>query len=47
MTVDEAILQMNMLDHQFYMFQNEADGLVSVVYKRNDGDYGLLEPVVK
>ena len=47
MSVEEAILQMNMLDHQFYMFQNEADGLVCVVYKRNDGDYGLLEPVVK
>lgn len=44
MSVDEAILQMNMLDHQFYMFQNDANDLVCIVYKRNDGDYGLLEP---
>jgi len=44
MSVDEAILQMNMLDHQFYMFQNDANDLVCIVYKRNDGNYGLLEP---
>ena len=43
-TVDEAILQMNMLGHEFYMFINEATGLVSVVYCRTDGGYGLLEP---
>ena len=43
-TVDEAILQMNMLGHEFYMFINEATGLVSVVYCRIDGGYGLLEP---
>lgn len=44
MNVDEAILQMNMLDHQFYMFRSDETGEISVVYKRNDGDYGLLEP---
>ena len=43
-TVDEAILQMNMLGHEFYMFTNEATGLVSVVYCRTDGGYGMLEP---
>lgn len=43
-TVDEAILQMNMLGHEFYMFINEATGLVNVVYCRTDGGYGLLEP---
>ncbi len=43
-SVDEAILQMNMLGHEFYMFVNEATGLVSVVYCRTDGGYGLLEP---
>lgn len=43
-TPDEAILQMNMLGHQFYMFRNaETDG-VCVVYKRADGGYGLIEP---
>lgn len=43
-TVDEAILQMNMLGHEFYMFLNDASGYVSVVYRRTDGGYGLLEP---
>lgn len=43
-TVDEAILQMNMLGHAFYMFRNaETDG-VNVVYKRSDGGYSVLEP---
>lgn len=44
MHVDEAILQMNMLDHQFYMFRNEETGEINVVYARKDGGYGLLEP---
>ena len=44
MTVEEAILQMNMLGHQFYMFRNEASGEINVVYARKDGGYGLLEP---
>ncbi len=43
MTVDEAIMQMELLEHTFFVFLDmERDG-VSVVYKRNDGDYGLLE----
>ena len=44
MTVEEAILQMNMLGHQFYMFRNEASSEINVVYARKDGGYGLLEP---
>lgn len=44
LSVDEAILQMNMLDHQFFMFRNEGSGEINVVYRRKDGDYGLLEP---
>ena len=43
-SVDEAILQMNMLNHQFFMFRNESNGEINVVYKRKDGNYGLLEP---
>ncbi len=43
-SVDEAILQMNMLGHQFYMFKNSESDLISVVYKRNDGGYGVIEP---
>ena len=43
-SVDEAILQMNMLGHQFYVFRNSADGSVAVVYRREDGGYGLIVP---
>lgn len=43
MTVDEAILQMNLLGHSFYAFKDEAGGAFAVVYKRNDGGYGLIE----
>ena len=43
MAVDEAILQMNLLGHSFYAFKNDATGAFAVVYKRNDGGYGLIE----
>lgn len=43
MDAEEAILEMNMLGHTFFMFLDEASGKVCVVYKRKDGDYGLLE----
>jgi len=44
MTREEAILQMNLLEHSFFAFRDEeADGAFAVVYKRNDGDYGLIE----
>lgn len=42
--LEEAILQLNMLGHEFFMFRNEATGEVNVVYRRRDGGYGLLEP---
>lgn len=43
-TTEEAILQMNLLEHTFFAFRNEdADGAFAVVYKRNDGGYGLIE----
>lgn len=44
-SVDEAILQMNMLGHKFYMFLNAETDAVCVVYKRNDGGYGVIEPI--
>jgi putative sigma-54 modulation protein len=44
LSVEEAILQMNMLGHQFFMFRDERTGEINVVYKRRDGNYGLLEP---
>jgi len=43
-SVDEAILQMNMLGHKFYMFRNSADNSVALVYSREDGGYGLITP---
>ncbi len=44
MTKDEAILQMNLVGHSFFAFKDEdAGGAFAVVYKRNDGDYGLIE----
>ncbi len=44
MTVEEAILQMNMLGHTFFMFKNGDTGDVNVVYKRSDENYAVLEP---
>lgn len=43
-SVDEAILQMNLLDHQFYMFLNCENDKICVVYSRKDGGYGLIIP---
>jgi putative sigma-54 modulation protein len=42
MTVDEAILQMNLLDHMFYVFKNIENDQTNVVYKRKDGHYGII-----
>jgi putative sigma-54 modulation protein len=43
MDVEEAILQMNLLGHEFFMFFNSESKQVNVVYKRKDGNYGLIE----
>lgn len=43
MDVEEAILQMNMIGHNFFVFSNIDTREVNVVYKRNDGKYGLIE----
>ena len=43
MTVEEAVLQMNLVDHTFFAFRNaDEGGAFSVVYKRNDGGYGII-----
>ena len=44
MSAEEAILQMNLLGHTFFLFRNEVTGEINVVYRRNDGSYGVLEP---
>ena len=46
-SVEEAILQMNLLGHQFYMFRNAETDQLNVVYKRNDGGYSVLEPSIE
>ena len=45
MTVDEAVMQMELLQHSFFVFLNLETDSVCVVYKRNDKDYGMLETV--
>ncbi|NLE13688.1 MAG: ribosome-associated translation inhibitor RaiA [Clostridiales bacterium] len=44
MTPEEAILQMNLLGHEFFVFTNEATGDVNVVYRRKDNNYGMIVP---
>ena len=44
MDSEEAILQMDLLGHNFFVYQDSDSNKVNVIYKRKDGDYGLLEP---
>jgi len=46
MTAQEAALQMELLGHNFFMFFNGESEQVNVVYRRDDGDYGLIEPAI-
>ena len=44
MTKEEAILQMNLLGHSFFMFEDADSGKYAVVYRRSEGNYGLIIP---
>ena len=44
MSVEEAILQMNLLEHDFFVFSDGETGETCVVYRRKDGNYGLITP---
>lgn len=44
MSVQEAVMQMELLGHDFYVFSNAETEEVNVVYRRKDGNYGLIEP---
>ncbi len=44
MTVEEAIMQMNLLSHEFFMFRNAETGTFNLVYKRKKNEYGVIEP---
>jgi putative sigma-54 modulation protein len=46
MTVDQAIDQMDFLSHDFFLFANDEDNTVNVVYRRKDGNYGLIQPEI-
>jgi putative sigma-54 modulation protein len=44
MSVDEATEQMELLGHDFFLFINSDNGKANLLYRRKDGDYGLIEP---
>ena len=44
MSAEEAAGQMEAVDHNFFLFLNEESGKMNVLYRRKDGDYGLIEP---
>lgn len=44
MSVEEAIMHMELLGHDFFVFRNSTDEEINVVYRRADGNYGLIEP---
>lgn len=44
MNLEEAILQMDLLGHDFFVFANADSEMVNVLYRRKDGNYGLIEP---
>jgi len=44
MTPDDAILQMNLVGHDFFVFRNSENDATCVVYRRHDGSYGLIVP---
>lgn len=43
MDVEEAVMQMDLLNKQFFVFRNSEDGQIAVVYQRDDGNIGLIE----
>ncbi len=44
MTVEDALEQLDLVGHDFYMFRNAATGEINVIYERNHGGYGVLQP---
>lgn len=47
MSAEEAVMQMELLDKEFFVFANITTGDLNVIYKRNDGNIGLIEPLAK
>jgi putative sigma-54 modulation protein len=44
MDIEEAIMQMDLLEDHFFVFTNSRSERVNVLYRRKDGDYGLIQP---
>ena len=45
MSVEEAVLQMNLLGHEFFLFRDHDNGNIQLVYKKKNNEYGLIEPI--
>ncbi len=45
MSPDEAVMQMELLDKDFFVFTNDNSGNINVIYRRRDGNFGLIEPM--
>jgi putative sigma-54 modulation protein len=43
MSLEEAIIRMEALDHSFFLYLDQDDKLISLLYHRNDGGYGLIQ----
>lgn len=44
MSAEEAVLQLELIGHDFFVFRNDESGEINVIYRRKDGGYGLIEP---
>ncbi len=47
MSVDEALIQIDLIGHDFYVFEDKLTGLTNVVYRRKNGGYGIIKPNIE
>ena len=47
MTIDEALVQIDLIGHDFYMFEDAQTGMIDVVYRRKNGGYGVIKPKIE